>query len=404
MSPLRQQSVSSPGGGRQFSVQEELNHLRQRLKADRDRSDRETADVINQMRDAMEEARAKLQEERDAARKQESFLRKCRAEADNARASFDKDLKRRQAFIDASEQHRARRDAEKAKQAAEHQRRREHVEYGDATFGPGGSAQGRGLQPRAPPPTAITTPAQQSAFATFEAAFAAFEAAPTDAPLYGLADVPWPPLTCPVSGVRKSDNGEVRKHALKLALLRWHPDKFLSSHGGKLRDAEREGVIEKVHAVLRRVQLERAAHSDGADGLSSPHGHVASSSYAVPAAHAAPASYEARNMAAAHAATVASARAAAWEAEQATPPHTAGSGNAAARAAARGGARSGVAPSAAYPGGSTVNGCYQGVHAQSQAASTMKRPSRRAAAVAAADATQAQRTGGEQRQRYESRY
>ena len=45
-------------------------------------------------------------------------------------------------------------------------------------------------------------------------------------------------------------------------------------------------------------------------------------------------------------------------------------------------------PSAAYPGASTVNGCYQGVHsAAASGGAALKRPSKRggAAAVAAAD-------------------
>ena len=57
---------------------------------------------------------------------------------------------------------------------------------------------------------------------------------------FGLADVPWPPPGCPVSGARRADPAELRKQRLKLALLRWHPDKFNASHGGKLLADERD--------------------------------------------------------------------------------------------------------------------------------------------------------------------
>ena len=96
-----------------FNVQDELNFLRQRLKADRDRSAREQSELIHAMQMAMEAARAKQTAERDANRRQEAFLRKCRAEADAARKGFEADVRRTDAFVQSSEKHRARREAER---------------------------------------------------------------------------------------------------------------------------------------------------------------------------------------------------------------------------------------------------------------------------------------------------
>ena len=81
-------------------MQDELDRMRRRLKAERENSEREQQEMIAAMQQAMEAARSKLTEERNAARKQADFLRRCRVEADAARRSFEQGLKRQQAFFD----------------------------------------------------------------------------------------------------------------------------------------------------------------------------------------------------------------------------------------------------------------------------------------------------------------
>ena len=60
------------------SMQDELDRMRRRLKAERENSEREQQEMIAAMQQAMEAARSKLTEERNAARKQADFLRRCR--------------------------------------------------------------------------------------------------------------------------------------------------------------------------------------------------------------------------------------------------------------------------------------------------------------------------------------
>jgi hypothetical protein len=208
--------------------------------------------MIAALQAAMEATKARLSEERNAARRQSAFLRRCRNEATAARVAFEQDVRRRQAFFDSAERQRLRREAEKA-QRAEEQQHRSHqpgVGYGEAAFG----------SPLPPArPSLIRTPQQERAYDAFEVAYASFEAAAADEPLFGLGTLPWPPPDCPASGARQGESAETRKHRLKAALLRWHPDKFEASHGGKLLDSQREAVMERVCAVLRRVQEERNA-------------------------------------------------------------------------------------------------------------------------------------------------
>ena len=196
-----------------FNVQEELNLLRQRLTRDREVSEAAQAEMIATMQVAMAAAREKLTEERNAARRQSAFLRRCRVEADAARSAFEADVKRRQAFFDASEAQRLRREKDKERAAEETARR--HFEYGEETFGGGGSSS-RSL----PAPLLIATPAQEKAYIAWEHAFAAFENADANAASHTMDTLPWPPTTCPVSGSRRGEAAEIRKQRLKLALLR----------------------------------------------------------------------------------------------------------------------------------------------------------------------------------------
>ena len=58
---------------------------------------------------------------------------------------------------------------------------------------------------------------------------------------------------------------------MNASLLRWHPDKFVAAHGGKLKAEERAAVLDKVSMLLRAVQEERERHGAGeADGGATP--------------------------------------------------------------------------------------------------------------------------------------
>lgn len=256
--PARPSSAGYRDG--RFSVAEEMDRLRQRLRQDREVSDTAQAEMIEHMQRAMEAARAKLNEERNAARRQTAFLERCRAEATSARQAFEADVRRRQAFFDASDRHKQRREADRQR-AADEQRRREATGYGDEKFG---GTSGLGIV------LFVSTQAQERAYQAYEHAFAAFEAAPCDEACFTLSSMPWPPSNCPVSGTRRGELAELRKQRLKMALLRWHPDKFLAAHAGKFVESERGMIVEAVSAVLRRVQAERAAAERDSDGDQSP--------------------------------------------------------------------------------------------------------------------------------------
>ena len=290
---MRPSSAGLHADRARFNVTDELNLLRQRLRKDRELNESAQAEMISAMQEAMEQARMRLTEERNAARRQSAFLRRCRVEADAARSAFEADVKRRQAFFDSSEAHKQRRDAEKARAAEETSRR--SFEYGEQHFG-GTRTWGAYRGAHASVVLLISTATQEQDYAQFETEFAAFEEASTDdEPIYGLHNVPWPPASCPVSGVRRSDALDVRKQRLKNALLRWHPDKFVASHAAKILEADRQAVFEAATAIFRRVQAERAAaendlshvasHMGGGGGASSSgYGSAASGEAAAAAA------------------------------------------------------------------------------------------------------------------------
>ena len=171
-----------------------------------------------------------------------------------------------------------------------------------------------------PPP--LASEASISVFAAFEAAFERFEAGVGEAEQSDLpmASLPWPPENVPVSGaarlltlaprpsplalaphsspsplhplpssvrighactcgvhsccslpavcacvrvragVRRSDSDAARKQRLKKAMLRWHPDKYVAAHASRISEGELAAVVERVTAVMQRVQQERVAY------------------------------------------------------------------------------------------------------------------------------------------------
>ena len=62
------------------------------------------------------------------------------------------------------------------------------------------------------------------------------------------------------AGVRRSDSDAARKQRLKKAMLRWHPDKYVAAHASRISADELAAVVERVTAVMQRVQQERVAY------------------------------------------------------------------------------------------------------------------------------------------------
>jgi hypothetical protein len=69
-----------------------------------------------------------------------------------------------------------------------------------------------------------------------------------------MRDVPWPKIDAKALGFEGS-NAE-RKKAFRNASLRWHPDKFLQSFGGRLDEAERDAILQRVTEVSQAINAE----------------------------------------------------------------------------------------------------------------------------------------------------
>ena len=203
-----------------------------------------------------------------------THTRRERASIASERASFDHEVRRREAAF-RSYENEARRRATERESRPRQQRRASVV----------------------PPP--LASQAAIAVFAAFEAAFERFEA-DVDGSELPMASLPWPPEDVPVSGVRRSDSANpnpynphpnpspspnprpdanptptpnpnpnqvrrsdsdaARKARLKKALLRWHPDKYVAAHASRISASELAAVVERVTAVMQRVQQERVAY------------------------------------------------------------------------------------------------------------------------------------------------
>ena len=163
-----------------------------------------------------------------------THTRRERASIASERASFDHEVRRREAAF-RSYENEARRRATERESRPRQQRRASVV----------------------PPP--LASQAAIAVFAAFEAAFERFEA-DVDGSELPMASLPWPPEDVPVSGVRRSDSDAARKARLKKALLRWHPDKYVAAHASRISASELAAVVERVTAVMQRVQQERVAY------------------------------------------------------------------------------------------------------------------------------------------------
>lgn len=97
-----------------------------------------------------------------------------------------------------------------------------------------------------------------STFAAYDEAYVRFEARLADAAdaSVPLADLPLPPDDARVSGATPGMPPEDLKLAIRLALLRWHPDKA-QANASKFVPADRDALIATAAAITRRIILER---------------------------------------------------------------------------------------------------------------------------------------------------
>ena len=114
---------------------------------------------------------------------------------------------------------------------------------------------------------------ERASWDAHELRWAAFEAAPPDEitarrdacmpyttpltlrPQEGM--VPWPPEPRPVHGLQRCSRMLSRRAAVRLALQRWHPDRFLQRFGSRLAPAERAAMLERVTALAAAVTTGR---------------------------------------------------------------------------------------------------------------------------------------------------
>ena len=214
----------------------EAEAMQQRAVQQRSKLAAESVRLRSDIQEHMQAAREQAHAINQATRHEREILRRARADLAIDRASFDHEMRRREAAFKSFETQQRKREAS---------RRRE-------------SAPAASTRSTAVAPLPLATAPQLARFADFERAFAAFEA--SDAVDLAADGLPWPPDDCPVSGVRRTDSDALRKQRLKKAVLRWHPDKFLAANGARVRPDELPSVTERLGAVLQRVQQERHAY------------------------------------------------------------------------------------------------------------------------------------------------
>ncbi|KAG6555688.1 hypothetical protein Mapa_002925 [Marchantia paleacea] len=71
-------------------------------------------------------------------------------------------------------------------------------------------------------------------------------------PTLGYADIPWPPAGNPLF-IESGDTFDVQKRKLRIALLRWHPDKFMAICGDRLGSVDRESIETQAKHLAQQV-------------------------------------------------------------------------------------------------------------------------------------------------------
>ena len=213
----------------------DLEMLRNRIKIERTHSSIADARVLNDIEASLLEARERGIAAQKSKQVRDDYLRRCRLEVSAARASFEQDVKRHEAVFRTCAQDRERRRAEAEKRKA--------LPSFNVT------------RHASAAPRSLSTAEQIRAYEGWEASFADFERS-LDGSCFGVDDVPWPPQGCLVTGIRRGDSEEVQRQRIKQALLRWHPDKFLTRHASKLEEGAVAEIMERVSATLQRVQAD----------------------------------------------------------------------------------------------------------------------------------------------------
>ena len=86
----------------------------------------------------------------------------------------------------------------------------------------------------------------------FEAEWSKFESRAEGAAL-AVDDMPWPDSRISIAGVEPSDSLAASKARVNASLLRWHPDKFESSHAAKFSADALPAVLHRVGLVAEPV-------------------------------------------------------------------------------------------------------------------------------------------------------
>ena len=170
-------------------------------------------------------------------------LRRFKKEAAADRSAFDAEVRRKEAAFARVEEDRRHREAERLREAG-----RAAASFAEYSRRRGGGA--------AAPAVRLSARDERRLRDAFEAEWSKFERRAEGAAL-AVDDMPWPDSRISIAGVEPSDSLAASKARVNASLLRWHPDKFESSHAAKFSADALPAVLHRVGLVAERVQLER---------------------------------------------------------------------------------------------------------------------------------------------------
>ena len=170
-------------------------------------------------------------------------LRRFKKEAAADRSAFDAEVRRKEAAFARVEEDRRQREAERLREAG-----RAAASFAEYSRRRGGGA--------AAPAVRLSARDERRLRDAFEAEWSKFESRAEGAAL-AVDDMPWPDSRISIAGVEPSDSLAASKARVNASLLRWHPDKFESSHAAKFSADALPAVLHRVGLVAERVQLER---------------------------------------------------------------------------------------------------------------------------------------------------
>ena len=171
-------------------------------------------------------------------------LRRFKKEAAADRSAFDAEVRRKEAAFARVEEDRRHREAERLREAG-----RAAASFAEYSRRRGGGA-------AAAPAVRLSARDERRLRDAFEAEWSKFESR-TEGAALAVDDMPWPDSRISIAGVEPSDSLAASKARVNASLLRWHPDKFESSHAAKFSADALPAVLHRVGLVAERVQLER---------------------------------------------------------------------------------------------------------------------------------------------------